>query len=128
MAELLVRATNTELSDTAKASRRAFRRGDVVLVMPDGHAWAANELNNPDNGRALCVLKIPGVTVAQVQKYLAEWWDESGQQARRRYRLVIDELPNALRNQIRDQGFISRTWPQIRGFVEDKLTLQRETA
>jgi hypothetical protein len=129
MAELLIRATDVVLSDSEKAARKSWRAGDIVLVKPDGHEWARNELSSPDNGRALFVLKIPGVTVAQVEKYLNEWWDDLflSQQGRRRFRLVISELPLAIRNQIRDQGFISRTWPQIRGFVEDKLTLQRET-
>src|SRR5687768_16286866 len=99
MAELLIHATNTELSDMEKAARRAYRRGDVVLVMPDGHAWAANELSSPDNGRALFVLKIPGVAVALPQKYLSEWWDDLflSQQALRRFRLFIDELPVNIR-------------------------------
>lgn len=130
MAELLIRATDTVLSDPERAARRAYRRGDVVLVKPDGWAWGSAELSNPDNGRALFVLRITGVSVEQVEKYLVEWLDDLSlfQWARRKYRLVIDELPVNLRNQIRDQGFISRTWPQIRGFVENKSTLQRETA
>jgi hypothetical protein len=129
MAEFLIRATDTVLSDTDKATRRAYRRGDVVEVHADGFEWGRNCLSNPDNGRALFVLKVPGVTVEQVQKYQGELLDDITlfQHARRRYRLVLDELPANLRNQIRDQGFISRTWPQIRGFVEDKKTLQRET-
>lgn len=129
MAELLIRAVDAPVPAHPKHQAKCWRRGDVVLVMPDGHPWARNELNNVDNGRSLFVLKIPDVTVAQCERYLQEHWDDLflAQQGRRRFRLVIDEIPTNVRNTIRNQGWISYQWPQVRGFIEDRITQQRET-
>lgn len=129
VAELLIRAIDADIPTHPKHAAKSWRRGDVVLVAPDGHSWGRNELSNADNSRALFVLKIPDVTVAQCQKYLGEWWDDffTTQQARRRFRLVIDEIPASVRTTIRNQGWVSFNWSQIKGWVEDKLTQQRET-
>jgi hypothetical protein len=128
MAELLVRATNTDLGGGVKEARRSYRRGDIVEVRPDGAAHGRNELSNPDNGRALFVLKIPDVTVQQCLKFMRTWEDDLTfvQQAKRRFRVVLDEVPLNIRNTIRDNGFVTLNWAQIRGFIEDKQTALRE--
>lgn len=128
MAEILIRATDVDLGGTEKEARRSYRKGDIVEIRPNGANWGRNELSNPDNGRALFVLKIPDVTVAQCEKFIQAWVDDLTpvQQAKRRFRLVLDEVPQGIRNTIRNQGFVQLNWAQIRGFIEDKQTAQRE--
>lgn len=43
MARLLVKAVDYTHPDPDKDRRAAYKRGDVVCVMPDGHQWGAAE-------------------------------------------------------------------------------------
>jgi len=62
MAELLVRLKNNTHSDPVK-DRMCYKRGDVVLVMPDGHPWGNSE-GLPD-----FVVIRTDQTVAQMEKF-----------------------------------------------------------
>jgi hypothetical protein len=43
MAELLVKAISNSHIDPTKDQRGCYKRGDVVVVMPDGHQWGKEE-------------------------------------------------------------------------------------
>jgi len=62
MAELLVRLKNNTHSDPIK-DRMCYKRGDVVLVMPNGHPWGISE-GLPD----FAIIKTDR-TVAQMEKF-----------------------------------------------------------
>lgn len=68
MAELLIKAIDATHSAPAKDARGCYKRGDPVVVMPDGHAWGTREALPK-----FVLLKVPGVTVAQAQQYIAPW-------------------------------------------------------
>jgi hypothetical protein len=68
MAELLIKAVDATHSDPAKDSRGCYKRGDPVVAMPDGHSWGVRE-----GLPKFVLLKVPGVTVAQAQQYIAPW-------------------------------------------------------
>lgn len=63
--ELLIKLSDNTHSDPAK-DLRCWKRGDVVMAMPDGHQWGAEE--GPPK---FCVLKMPGVSVDKAQSFLA---------------------------------------------------------
>lgn len=56
-----------------------WKDGDPVVVMPDGHSWGAEELNE---GK-FKILKAPGVSVEEVEAYIVSWPGNS----RRRFRI-----------------------------------------
>lgn len=60
MAELLVRVVDKVSADPL-IDAQCTKRGDVIVVMPDGHGWGRMELNNPD----WRIVKIPGVKVSE---------------------------------------------------------------
>lgn len=112
--------------DASKDASGCYKRGDLVVVMEDGHPWGRGE-GLPTFVR----VKIPGVPASRVRRYLAEdlVTDQfTGQPTRRRrrlWRLLVDDVPNAIRRALRDAGEVTVTWEQVRGYVRDKVE-QRE--
>ncbi len=65
MAELLVVLIDANHSDTEKDVRGSYKRGDIVVVFPDGHIWGKNE-GPPKFG----IVQLTGITVEQAKIYL----------------------------------------------------------
>lgn len=65
MAELLIRLKNNTNPDPAK-DRMCYKRGDIVVVMPDGHHWGRAE-GLPD-----FAVVVVDRTVTQMEAYMAE--------------------------------------------------------
>ena len=67
MAELLIKAVDSFHSDPVKDLRGSYKRGDVVVVMEDGHVWGKEEhpKTTTYNPPHFFILKILDVTVAQ---------------------------------------------------------------
>lgn len=81
MAELLCIAKPTPLSGDDARDALAWRRGDVVVVEEDGHAWRPGESraawvadgrNNADWPGKFFIIKIPGVSASVVRDKLRE--------------------------------------------------------
>lgn len=53
MAEILVKAVDAVHPDPEKDRRGAYKKGDIVLAMPDGHVWGSGE-GPPTFVRILC--------------------------------------------------------------------------
>lgn len=68
MAEILVKAVSVAHPDPEKDRRGTHKKGDLVVVMPDGHPWGARE-GPPRFVRVLC----PEVTVEQVRDRVEPW-------------------------------------------------------
>lgn len=66
MAELLVVAVSASHADPEKDRRGCYKRGDVAVVMEDGHAWGRKE-----GAPKFRVVKVPGVPAARL-RYLTE--------------------------------------------------------
>lgn len=117
MAEFLIKARNATHADPVKDARGCYKRGDIVVVMPDGHLWGSKE-GLPD----FVIVKVPGVDHERARKYLAQ-----EPVLRRRFRIRVDDVPLTIRNQLRDTGQVTVTWTQVRGYLRDKITSLDET-
>lgn len=83
-----------------------FKRGDVIVVEPDGHVWGTDELSNPD----WRILKLPNVSVLQAQSFLSEEVDTDPQKPsrmlqKRGFKLDVDAatLPAAVKTWLLDK-------------------------
>lgn len=126
MAELLLKASYVQHPDPEEDALR-YKPGMVVAVMPDGHPWGTAEgLPN------FYLLKLPGIAVDKVQKYLNSPIDsESGKMKRRRsWQVLIDSLPPAARNILDSKGQVtikaglyggpaSLTWQQAKNYIKN---------
>lgn len=117
MAEFLVKAVSATHSDPEKDARGCYKRGDIVVSMPDGHEWGREETLP-----TFVVVKVPGIDHERAAKYL-----ESTDSLRRKFRIRVDDVPPAILRQLRDTGETTVTWSQVRGFIRDKVTGQDET-
>lgn len=117
MAEFLIKAVDATHADPVKDARGCYKRGDIVVVMPDGWTWGSAETLPK-----FVVVKIPGVDAERAKKYLAGTSD-----LRRQFRIRVDDVPNTIKSQLRDTGTATVTWSQIRDFLRDKLTNLDET-
>ncbi len=130
MAELLVKAVNATHANPQKNAVGCYKRGDIVLAMEDGHRWGTKELLAPAKGGVFVIIKIPGVTVDQLQRFVRERWDwmidaEDEDEAlgfvrRRRFRIDADLLPAGVRSTLNTTGQYTTTWAQIRQFLRNK--------
>lgn len=132
MAELLVMAVNRTHNDPAKEARGCYKRGDVVLVMENGHPWGSSELKAPINGGQFVVIKITDVTKAQVLQWIRNHWnclledphlaaiDGVTPLARRRVRIDVNLVPPGVLQTLNQTGEFTTTWTQIRQYVRDK--------
>lgn len=94
MAELLVRVVDKTNADPY-LDAKCLKRGDVVVVMPDGHGWGKQELINPD----WRIVKLPGIPVSQATHFLGPELPEdplnpSLMLQRRAFKLDVDALPD----------------------------------
>lgn len=113
MAEFLIKAIDATHSDPEKDARGCYKRGDIVVVMPDGHEW----------GKCEClpkfvIVKIPGLDHEQAKKYT----EEHEGVARRKFRLLVDNVPPSIKKQLRNEGVVSVPWSQVKSFVQNKMT------
>jgi hypothetical protein len=127
MAELLIKARDATHADAEKDRRGCYKRGDVVVVMDDGHEWGAKE--GPPN---FVRLRIPGAARALAERLTEEQDDddtgaplpdEQGQRRafrRRRWRVDLDALPAAVRTGLQSDGVASITRVQIRSRLKRK--------
>jgi hypothetical protein len=139
MAEILIKAVSAVHPDAAKDARASYKRGMPVVVMPDGHVWGTEE-----KLPAFVVLKLPGVPVSKVEKYLEMddepdgTTDHEGNQRmrtvrRRRWKFILDGMPAAARNKLAAQGALvigpsgDYTWAQVRNFLQNQRTGKSET-
>ncbi len=64
MAEILLFGYDKHHSDPIIDAQAMYKRGDIVIVRPDGHPWGSKE-GLPD----FVLLKLPGVAVKNVLAY-----------------------------------------------------------
>lgn len=95
-----------------------------VEIMENGAPWGRKDVLPPAQGGAFVIVKIPDVTAQQVKDALQARWgcdlcDEEGDRsARRRIQILVDNLPNNVRNQLRTTGSYTATWAQVKSFVQ----------
>lgn len=114
MAEILVKAVSATHPDAVKDARGCYKQGDPVVVMPDGHAWGAEE-----RLPRFWLVKVPGATVAQLESYIAQLRDQNGDTIRRRA-WGATKLTGSLRNQLNATGTVTVTLAQVQSVMERK--------
>ena len=127
MAELLIKAVDAALPDPRK-DLGCFKAGDIVVVREDGWGWGLEESRPPADGGKFVLVKLPGVTVAQLTAFWARKWGdhpespdrESGRIRRAAFRL--DSLPAPAREAVLGTGEHRANWNAIRAFLRDKQT------
>jgi hypothetical protein len=137
MAELLIKAIDAEHSDPGKNVIGCYKRGDIIAVRPDGFEWGSEERRAPANGGRAVIVKIPGVTPAQIRNFIRNRWatevdgedvDEGlGRLRRRRICIDMADLPAQVRQTLNQTGEYSTTWAAIRQFVRNKQNNQTAT-
>ena len=142
MAQILVKAIDATHPDAINDRVGCYKRGMPVVVMPDSHTWGAEE--RPPK---FIVLKIPGVPVETVKKYIEpELEDSPGEDKkqqpkiyrRRMWRFRIDHLPAAAKTKLLKNGELTiragtydgsydYTWAQVRSYIRNLKTNTDET-
>lgn len=135
MAEILVKAISAAYSDPVKDQRGCYKRGMPVVVMPDGNPWG-NEERLPK----FVVIKIPMISVAQVQKYTEPQVENAVTTRRRLWRIRWANLPLVARTKLETEGELvikataaytgpfDYTWTQVKSYFLNQLTGLDETA
>ncbi len=126
--DLLLKAVDANHDDPIKDLIGCYKRGDIVAVEEGGFLWGSEEDKPPANGGKFVIVTITDKTKAQALKYIENAFNSELTVIRRRlFRLIVSELPLSVRNQLNTTGRYSATWVQVRNFIENKLSLVRET-
>jgi len=119
MAELLIKAVDATIPDPTKDQRGCYKRGDIVVVMPDGHTWGKEE-----GLPKFVIVKIPGLSVAAVKQYAESEYplgDRSQKPVRRRrFKVPIDDLPANIKNEALNTGVVTVSKTKVANYVKDK--------
>ena len=141
MCEILIFAKNNTNPDPEKDRRGCYKRGMVVVVKEDGHSWGREEskqgwiaegnlaANWPGQGKFV-LLKIPGVLASKAQELIShQVEDDVGTPLinsdgapivwrRRRWQLLVDSIPLAVRNTLASTGEYTTTVSAIRTYLK----------
>jgi hypothetical protein len=122
MAEFLIKAIDATHSDPIKDKSGSYKRGDVVVVMPDGWPWG--RLEGPPK---FVIVKIPGMSVEAAQKYIDSEKDISIPEnprtlTRRKYKFHIDDITLEVKSELDSKGTVVMTEIQAEGFLRDKTS------
>jgi len=122
MAEFLVIAKGHTNPDPVIDRAGAYKRGDIVDVREDGFDW----------GRPIrsfwpkfAIIKIPGVTVAQVRKYIQpeiDAIDPTKILTRRLYKVEVNSLPLSIRRALRQSGTVTLDKTTVLSYLRNKTT------
>ena len=141
MCEILIFAKNNTHVDPEKDRRGCYKRGMPIVVFEDGHIWGREESKQqwiaegslaadwPGQGRFV-ILKIPGVPAAKAQALLVQQTeDDAGNPLvnsdgspiafrRRRWQLLVNSVPLAVRNTLASTGEYTTTVSVIRNYLK----------
>ena len=131
MAELLLHLKDNVHPDPQKDLRGSYKRGFIVRVEEDGFAWSRKESieqwvaegNDPDDWHGItAIIKIPGVSKADVQYVTESLYDVIGEDSvtvrRRGWRARLDQLPRPIMNQIDRDYVYTATAAQWNAVIE----------
>lgn len=96
MCEVLLRVVD-KVNEDPYLDAKLLKRGDVVVIVEDGHAWGREELANPD----WRIVKLPNVTSSVASAFLGDEKDTDPTKPsrvlrRRAFRLDWQTLPAAV--------------------------------
>jgi hypothetical protein len=134
MAEILIKAIDYTHSDPDKDRRGSYKKGMPVVIFEDGHLWGAEE-----GLPKFVIIKIPGVSVNTVQKYINPQLDTVADASgnfpiycRRLWRIRWEDLPTGAKTKLADgeliikagtyNGTYDYTWSQIKTYFRNNQT------
>jgi len=92
MCEVLVKAVDANHPDPDTDHRGCYKRGDIVVVMSDGHQWGAGELDT----NVFEIVKLPGIDANQL------WRSEQTEDLTNSAAMKIPALKRHLQQQPRE--------------------------
>ena len=121
MAILLIKDSDAVHADPVKDLRGCYKRGDVVQVFEDGTQCVIPP------APPFYIVELTGLSKLQAEKYVQSDVDRTDPEnpitlRRRRFGLVIADIPLAVRQDLQTNRYIKRPWSQVRAFVKDKIT------
>jgi hypothetical protein len=127
MALFLIYGKNNTHADPAKDARGCYKIGDIVEVLDDSK-HDGDLVKNPI-APPFYLVRITGVTKAQVEKYMAPYIDPAtvGTERpvtlrRRLHNVEVASIPLAVRQKLQADRYIEFTWAQVRNFVRNRMT------
>jgi len=126
MAELLIKAVDFIHPDPAKDAF-AWKRGDVVLAVDDGHTWGSKESLPPDQGGKFVIIKVPqpiqaleamGIFDAPRDGPIAD--PLATETGRRTHKMDLDSLPAADRAELATQGRLTLAQGKFAAIIKQK--------
>jgi len=92
-----------------------YRKGDIVDIFPEG---TITEKPVPENK---CVaIRITGLNHVTARNYLQPLEDANGIiRRKRKFQVLWDDLPQAMKDQLRDQRFLIITKQQAQNYIEE---------
>jgi len=104
--------------------------GDIIAIEDTGHQWGTRQLKPVKDGGQYCVLRITDKTKAQAKKYAQRHLNYQTPTSmayadrivfKRRYRVIYNMVPQIVRDSCWNQGYFETLWPNVRGFIYDKV-------
>lgn len=133
--ELLMRRKDNVHPDSEK-DKGSYKQGDIVEIKPAGFTWGNREDPRLFADPKKCnfvILRVTGVTktLDEMKAWLVSHYDggDDGQKLPTRRRLwgfLINDVPQSLFDELRDNGVAVRTWNQVRTFIKNKVTQETE--
>lgn len=124
MAILVLITRDASHVDPEKDARGCYKTGDIVAVHDDS-AHDGDLVRNPVQAPWV-LIKVAGVTKAQVERAIEPEFDADGQDAkiitRRKFRLNPADLPAGVRQTIARDRYYETTLAQVRNFIKNKRT------
>lgn len=84
MAEVLIRTQDKPLTGDPYIDRHRSRRGSVIVIMPDGHEWSAEERAAP----FWYILSLPGISPHLLSQFTAPDLGYSDEEAEKLNRVL----------------------------------------
>ena len=117
MADILIKATDSTHSDPVKDERGCYKRGDIVEAFEDG------KMQTPPVGSPFVLVRVIGLTKAQANTYIYSHEDAEGNALKRRkFKIRVDDVPQTIKDQLRDNREVTVTLAQIKSFIRNKVT------
>ena len=111
MADILIMAIDKTHSDPTINAQKCYKRGDIIEVFEDG------KLQDPPSTTPFVLIRVAGVTKAQADKYI-----ESTDTLRRKFKLRVDDVPDAIKQELTTKRAVTVTLAQIKSFIRNKVT------
>lgn len=125
MCEILVKAVDATHRDPIKDTRGCYKRGDVVIVKPDGWEWGTEEVLPPAQGGKFFIVKVPGVDPATLASLVGPELGLMKDVLRRRSQyLAVDTVWSGGAVQtLRNAGSITVTAQQLNNVIAQKASI-----